>query len=94
VKTLQVVLLVRRMDVVVVEAEAHQHGIEAERALEIRDDRDRTSTTDQQRVLAHSSSARAGGGPAGFMFQSSAIPGAVEWSVNSALQSAAVAPVT
>ena len=41
VEALQVVFLVRRMDVVVVEAEADQHGVEAERALEIGHDRDR-----------------------------------------------------
>jgi hypothetical protein len=41
VKTLQVVFFVRRMDVVVVETKADQHGVETERALEIRDDRDR-----------------------------------------------------
>src|SRR3954464_3532361 len=43
VEALEVVLLVRRMDVVVVEAEADQHGVEAERALEIRHDRDRAA---------------------------------------------------
>src|SRR5712672_2666951 len=41
VKTLQVIFFVRRMDVVVVEPKTHQHRIETERALEIRDDRDR-----------------------------------------------------
>jgi hypothetical protein len=41
VETLQVVFFVRRMDVVVVEPKTHQHGVETERALEIRDDRDR-----------------------------------------------------
>ena len=41
VEALQVVFFVRRMDVVVVQAEADQHGIETERALEIRHDRDR-----------------------------------------------------
>src|SRR6266540_1305913 len=50
--TFQIVLLVRRMDVVVVEAEADQHSIEAERALEIRHDRDRRARADQQRLLA------------------------------------------
>jgi hypothetical protein len=41
VETLQVIFFVRRMDVVVVEPKTHQHGVETERALEIRDDRDR-----------------------------------------------------
>src|SRR6476620_4711188 len=52
VEALQVVLLVRRMDVVVVEAEADQEAVEAERALEIRDDRDRGAGADQQRLVA------------------------------------------
>src|SRR4029078_7908005 len=52
VKTLEVVLLVRRMDVVVVETEADQQAVEAERFLEIRDDRDRGAGADQQRLLA------------------------------------------
>ena len=38
---LEVVLLVRRMDVVVVETKADQEAVEAQRTLEIRDDRDR-----------------------------------------------------
>jgi hypothetical protein len=41
VETLEVVFFVRRMDVVVVEPKTDQHGIEAERALEIGNDRDR-----------------------------------------------------
>src|SRR5712671_4092160 len=41
VEALQVVFFVRRMDVVVVQTEAHQHRVETERALEIRHDRDR-----------------------------------------------------
>src|SRR6185312_16179703 len=52
VEALEVVLLVRRMDVVVVEAEADQQAVEAERALEIGDDRDRRAGADQQRLLA------------------------------------------
>src|SRR4051812_39393298 len=52
VEALEVILLVRRMDVVVVETEADQQAVEAERALEIRDDRDRGAGADQQRLLA------------------------------------------
>src|SRR6266481_2207722 len=52
VKTLEVVLLVRRMDVVVVETEADQYRIEPERALEIRHDRNRGAGADQERFLA------------------------------------------
>src|SRR5882757_5479566 len=52
VEALEVVLLVRRMDVVVVEAEANQQAVEAERLLEIRDDRDRGAGADQKRLLA------------------------------------------
>src|SRR6266540_1279119 len=59
---LEIVLLVRRMDVVVVEAEADQHGVEAERALEIRDDRDRGTGADQKRFLAPLVRQRALGG--------------------------------
>src|ERR1700732_1116603 len=62
VKALEVVLLVRRMDVVVVETKAHQHGIEAERAFEIRDDRDRGTRSDQERLLAPLLGQRAFGG--------------------------------
>src|SRR4249919_2902861 len=40
------------MDVVVVETEADQQAVEAERALEVRDDRDRGAGADQQRLLA------------------------------------------
>src|SRR6476619_2217682 len=52
VKAFEVVFLVRRMDVIVVEAKADQHGVEAERALEIGDDRDRGAGADQERFLA------------------------------------------
>src|SRR4051795_6084600 len=52
VEALEVVLLVRRMDVVVVEAEANRQAVEAERLLEIRDDRDRGAGADQKRLLA------------------------------------------
>src|ERR1700738_4366724 len=52
VKTLQVIFFVRRMDVVVVEPKTHQHGVETERALEIRDDRDRGAGTHQDGFLA------------------------------------------
>src|SRR6185369_16684242 len=52
VEALEVVLLVRRMNVVVVETEADQQAVEAERTLEIRDDRDRGAGADQQRLLA------------------------------------------
>src|SRR6478752_10855339 len=62
VKTLEVVLLVRRMDVVVVETEANEKAVEAERALEIRDDRDRGAGTDQERLLAPFLGQRALGG--------------------------------
>ena len=41
VKAPQIILLVRRMDVVVFQAEPHHHGVEAEGTLEIGDDRDR-----------------------------------------------------
>src|SRR6476660_1441132 len=62
VETLEVILLVRRMDVVVVEAEADQEAVEAERALEIRDDRDRGAGADQARLLAPFLGQRALGG--------------------------------
>src|SRR5215213_11869899 len=52
VKTFQVILLVRRMDVVVVEPKPYQHGVEAEGALEIGDDRDRGAGTHQHGFLA------------------------------------------
>src|ERR1700676_3706542 len=52
VETLQVVFFVRRMDVVVVQAKAHQHRVEPERALEVGDDRDRCAGTHQHGFLA------------------------------------------
>src|SRR6476660_7257575 len=52
VETLEVILLVRRLDVVVVETEADEEAVEAERALEIRDDRDRGAGADQERLPA------------------------------------------
>src|SRR6185503_20126659 len=62
VEALEVVLLVRRMDVVVVETEADQQTVEAEGLLEIRDDRDRGAGADQQRLLAPFLGQRALGG--------------------------------
>src|SRR5277367_3818421 len=52
VEALQVVLLVWRMDVVVVETEADQQRVETERLLEVGDDRDRGAGADQNRLLA------------------------------------------
>src|ERR1700758_661973 len=52
VEALQVVLLVRRMDVVVFEPEADQERLEPQRLLEIGDDRDRGAGADQKRLLA------------------------------------------
>src|SRR5918993_1426659 len=43
VEALEVVFLVRRMDAVVVEAEADEKRVEAERALEVADDGDRAA---------------------------------------------------
>jgi hypothetical protein len=48
----QVVLFVRRMDVVVVETEADQQAIKTERVLEIGDDRNRAAGADHDRLLA------------------------------------------
>src|SRR5260221_1964223 len=62
VETLQVILFVRRMDVVVVEPKTHQHGVETERPLEIRDDRDRDARTHQDGFLARLLGQRALGG--------------------------------
>src|SRR4029450_91844 len=59
---LEVVLLVRRMDVVVVETKADQEAGEAEAALEIGDDRDRSAGADQNRFLAPLLGERAPGG--------------------------------
>src|SRR6516165_5150573 len=52
VKALQIVLLVRRMDVVVVEPEADQQRVDPEALLEVGDDRDRCAGADQERLLA------------------------------------------
>src|SRR5216684_6658756 len=49
---LEVVFLVRRMDVVVVEPEADQERVEPKRLPEIGDDRDRRARADQKRLLA------------------------------------------
>jgi hypothetical protein len=80
------------MDVVVVETEADQQAVEAERALEIRNDRDRGAGADQQRLLAPFLGQRALG--SGFMFQSSAIAAPLECSVKTALQSPGSRAVT
>src|ERR1700761_1106980 len=52
VEALEVVLLVRRMDVVVVEAEADQQRVQSQRLLEVGDDRDRGAGAEQYRLLA------------------------------------------
>src|SRR6516225_11591400 len=52
VKALQIVLLVRRMDVVVVEPEADQQRVDPEALLEVGDDRDRCAGADQERLPA------------------------------------------
>src|SRR3954470_22317338 len=62
VEAFQVVLFVRRMDVVVVEAKADQQAVEAECSLEVGNDRDRCAGADQERFLAPLFRQRALGG--------------------------------
>ena len=68
------------MDVVVVEAEADQHGVKAERALEIGTIGIEAPEPISTASLPHSSVSARLAAASGFMFQSSAIAGALEWS--------------
>ena len=76
----------RRMDVVVVQAKADQHGVETERALEIRHDRDPRRRNHIGTVsLPHSSVNARLAAASGFICQSSAMAGALEWSFGRAV---------
>ena len=55
-------MLVGRMDGVRVESEPHQHGIESQRFLKIRHDRDRASLPDKYRLAAELITQRPKGG--------------------------------
>ena len=85
---LQVVLLVRRMDAVVLEPEADQDGVQPERILEVGDDGIEPPLPISTASLPHSSVSARLAAASGFMVQSSAIAGALVWSAKSAEQSA------